>query len=66
MLIFAKDIGKRDHKHVLEDKIPELKQYMEYQRKLFPYTVVRAGLDLAYKELDDILDFIETLLKTKF
>lgn len=59
MLIFAKDIGKRDHKHVLEDKIPELKQYMEYQRKLFPYTVVRAGLDLAYKELDDILDFIE-------
>ena len=59
MLIFSKDIGKRDHKHELEDKLPELKQYMEYQRKLFPYTVVRAGLDLAYKELDDILDFIE-------
>lgn len=59
MLIFAKDIGTRDHKHALEDKLPELKQYMEYQRKLFPYTVVRAGLDLAYKELDDILDFIE-------
>jgi len=59
MLIFAKDIGKRDHKHALEDKLPELKQYMEYQRKLFPYTVVRAGLDLSYKELDDILDFIE-------
>ena len=59
MLIFAKDIGTRDHKHALEDKLPEIKQYMEYQRKLFPYTVVRAGLDLAYKELDDILDFIE-------
>lgn len=59
MLLFAKDIGTRDHKHALEDKLPELKQYMEYQRKLFPYTVVRAGLDLAYKELDDILDFIE-------
>jgi len=59
MLIFAKDIGKRDHKHALEEKLPELKQYMEYQRKLFPYTVVRAGLDLAYKELDDIMDFIE-------
>ena len=59
MLIFAKDIGKRDHEHALEDKLPELKQYMDYQRKLFPYTVVRAGLDLAYKELDDILDFIE-------
>ena len=59
MLIFAKDIGTRDHKHALEDKLPEIKQYMEYQRKLFPYTVLRAGLDLAYKELDDILDFIE-------
>lgn len=59
MLIFAKDIGKRDHKHALEDKLPELKQYMEYQRKLFPYTVVRAGLDLAYKELDDILNFVD-------
>ena len=59
MLIFSKDIGQRDHIHALEDKLPELKQYMEYQRKLFPYTVVRAGLDLAYKELDDILDFIE-------
>jgi len=59
MLIFAKDIGTRDHKHALEDKLPEIKQYMEYQRKLFPYTVLRAGIDLAYKELDDILDFIE-------
>jgi hypothetical protein len=32
---------------------------MEYQRKLFPYTVIRAGLDLAYKELDDILNYID-------
>jgi hypothetical protein len=32
---------------------------MEYQRKLFPYTVVRAGLDLAYKEIDDIMNFID-------
>ncbi|MBT3183089.1 MAG: hypothetical protein HOI59_10740 [Nitrospina sp.] len=59
MLIFAKDIGQRDHRHELEDKLPELKQYMEYQRKLFPYTVVRAGLDLAYKEIDDIMNFID-------
>lgn len=59
MLIFAKDIGQRDHQHALEDQLPELKQYMEYQRKLFPYTVVRAGLDLAYKELDDIMNFID-------
>ncbi|GJL78562.1 MAG: hypothetical protein NPINA01_15510 [Nitrospinaceae bacterium] len=59
MLIFAKDISERDHKHALEDRDPELKTYMEYQRKLFPYTIVRAGLDLAYKELDDILVYID-------
>ena len=59
MLIFAKDISNRDHKHSLEDRDPELKTYMEYQRKLFPYTIVRAGLDLAYKELDDILVYID-------
>ncbi|MFP6638249.1 MAG: hypothetical protein VB778_06445 [Nitrospinaceae bacterium] len=59
MLIFAKEIGKREHRHQLEDKLPELKQYMEYQRKLFPYTVVRAGLDLAYKEVDDIMNYVD-------
>ena len=59
MIIFSKDIGQRDHVHALEDKLPDLKSYMEYQRKLFPYTVVRAGLDLAYKEVDDILNFID-------
>ena len=59
MLIFAKDIGQREHRHELEDKLPELKQYMEYQRKLFPYTVIRAGLDLSYKEIDDVMNFIE-------
>jgi len=57
MLIFAKDISNRDHKHSLESDDPKLKAYMEYQRKLFPYTIVRAGLDLAYKELDDILEY---------
>jgi len=55
MLIFAKDISNRDHKHARESDDSKLKAYMEYQRKLFPYTIVRAGLDLAYKELDDIL-----------
>ncbi len=59
MLIFAKDISNRDHKHARETEDPELKAYMEYQRKLFPYTVVRAGLDLAYKELDDILQYVD-------
>ncbi len=59
MLIFAKDISNRDHKHSREDQDAELKTYMEHQRKLFPYTVVRAGLDLAYKELDDILQYVD-------
>ncbi len=59
MLIFAKDIGERDHKHMREADNPALREYMEYQRKLFPYTVIRAGLDLAYKELDDILNYID-------
>ncbi len=57
MLIFAKDISNREHKHSREGEDPKLKAYMEYQRKLFPYTIVRAGLDLAYKELDDILEY---------
>ena len=59
MLTFAKDISERDHHHCREDRNPELQAYMEYQRKLFPYTVVRAGLDLAYKELDDILNYVD-------
>ncbi len=59
MLMFAKDITQRDHKHPLEAKDRDLGAYMGYQRKLFPYTVVRAGLDLAYKELDDILEYVD-------
>lgn len=59
MLIFAKDISERDHKHSRENENPALREYMEYQRTLFPYTVIRAGLDLAYKELDDILNYID-------
>lgn len=59
MLIFAKDIAERDFQHSHEAQDPELKEYMDYQRKLFPYTVVRAGLDLAYKELDDILVYVD-------
>lgn len=59
MLIFAKDIGERDHKHAQESENQALREYMEYQRKLFPYTVIRAGLDLAYKELDDILNYVD-------
>jgi hypothetical protein len=59
MLIFAKDIGQRDPVCAREATDPGFKEYMEYQRGLFPYTLVRAGLDLAYKELDDVLDYVE-------
>jgi hypothetical protein len=59
MLVFAKDIRKRDHKHSREEIDPRLREYMEYQRRIFPYTIIRAGLDVAYKELDDILSFVE-------
>ncbi len=59
MLIFAKDLKVKDPHHSWEDRDPDLKAYMDYQRKLFPYTIVRAGLDLAYKELDDILKYID-------
>ena len=59
MLIFAKDISQRDFKHSAEDQDPEIKTYMEYQRSLFPYTIIRGGLDLAYKEVDDILNYLD-------
>ena len=59
MLIFAKDISQRDFIHSAEDRDPDIKKYMSYQRCLFPYTIVRGGLDLAYKELDDILNYLD-------
>ena len=59
MLIFDKDISHRDFIHSAEDQDPHIKKYMGYQRCLFPYTIVRAGLDLAYKELDDILNYLD-------
>ena len=59
MLIFAKDISNRDFIHSAEDRDPDIKKYMDYQRCLFPYTIVRGGLDLAYKELDDILNYLD-------
>ena len=59
MLIFAKDISQRDFIHSAEDQDPEIKKYMDYQRCLFPYTIIRGGLDLAYKEVDDILNYLD-------
>ena len=63
MLLFAKDISLKNHHHALEGEDIGLKAYMNYQRKLFPYTIFRAGLDLAYKELDDILNFVDNQFK---
>ncbi|MFQ5443430.1 MAG: hypothetical protein ACE5EK_02315 [Nitrospinales bacterium] len=62
MLVFAKDITQKDYHSAREEGNPGFKEYMDYQRKLFPYTIIRAGLDLAYKELDDILEYIENPL----
>jgi len=59
MLIFAKDISNRDFIHSAENQDLELKKYMDYQRCLFPYTIIRSGLDLAYKEVDDILNYLD-------
>ncbi len=59
MLIFAKAIDQRPESSLLENISPEEREREEYYKKLFPYTIVRAGLDLSYKELDDILDFVE-------
>lgn len=59
MLVFAKDITQKDYHSTDEEGNPGFKEYMAYQRKLFPYTIIRAGLDLAYKELDDILNYVD-------
>ena len=59
MLIFAKDISQRDFTHSAEGQDSEIKKYMDYQRCLFPYTIIRGGLDLAYKEVDDILNYLD-------
>jgi len=59
MLVFAKSIDQRPESDDPKNIDPEERKRQEYFRSLFPYTVVRAGLDLSYKELDDILDYIE-------
>jgi len=59
MLIFAKDIRKKGHKHSREEIDPGLKEYMDYQRSLFPFTIVRSALDLAYKDIDDLLSYVD-------
>ncbi|PIQ98684.1 MAG: hypothetical protein COV66_15520 [Nitrospinae bacterium CG11_big_fil_rev_8_21_14_0_20_45_15] len=59
MLIFAKAIDQRPESIIYENIPTEQRERETYYRQLFPYTIVRAGLDLSYKELDDILDYVE-------
>jgi len=59
MLVFAKDIRKKGHKHSREGIDPGLKEYMDYQRSLFPFTIIRSALDLAYKDIDDLLSYMD-------
>lgn len=51
MLAFAKDISQTDLKHPEEDKNSELKQYMDYQRKLDHERIVYHSLDQAKTDL---------------
>ncbi|PIQ97163.1 MAG: hypothetical protein COV67_05645 [Nitrospinae bacterium CG11_big_fil_rev_8_21_14_0_20_56_8] len=59
MLKFALDIDKRDRVPLPGNASAEERSRETYRNNLFPYTIVRAGLDLAYKELDDILNYID-------
>ncbi|QPJ64801.1 MAG: hypothetical protein G3M78_05115 [Candidatus Nitrohelix vancouverensis] len=59
MLVFKRDISKRETGPLPEGLSEEEAKYESYHRKLFPYTIVRGGLDLAYKEMDDMMDYVE-------
>jgi len=51
MLAFAKDITQSNPKHSQEDQNPELREYMDYQRKLNHERLVYHSLDHAKTEL---------------
>ena len=51
MLAFAKDISQIDLKHPEDDKNSELKQYMDYQRKLDHERIVYHSLDQTKTDL---------------
>ena len=55
MLAFAKDITQSQPKHRDEDKNPELKNYMNYQRKLNHVRIVYHSLKYAKNELQENL-----------
>lgn len=59
MLAFAKDITKQDHVHPEEEKNAQLKQYMEYQRKIDHEKLIYNALDHAKTYLQkNINDFM--------
>ena len=51
MLAFAKDITQSNPKHSQEDQNPELREYMDYQRRLNHERLVYHSLDHAKTEL---------------
>lgn len=53
MLAFAKDITQSNPKHSQEGQNPELKEYMDYQRKLNHERIVFHSLDHAKTELQE-------------
>ena len=55
MLAFAKDITQKQPKHSDEEKNPELKNYMNYQRKLNHVRIVYYSLKHAKSELEENL-----------
>ncbi len=55
MLAFAKDITQTEPNHRDEDKNPELKNYMNYQRKLNHVRIVYYSLKHAKNELQEYL-----------
>ena len=55
MLAFAKDITQKSQTHADEDKNPELKNYMNYQRKLNHVRIVYYSLKHAKGELEENL-----------
>ena len=58
MLAFAKDITQNQPKHRDEHKNPELKNYMNYQRKLNHVRIVYYSLKHAKSDLQDNLQQI--------
>lgn len=56
MLAFAKDISRKNPTHPEESQFPQLKEYMEYQRKLSHDRLVYHSLDDAKSFLREIID----------